>query len=367
MSWSNNRESMIQGFQFWVRCRTTSIMLGTQPSNPDLHRDYIASKNPDHGTALYQSELDANQMAVDKLKGEDEDEVLQMTIFPVARFFVCYNGKIYDPETDILPEETDGEFRVLPFIYDYQLRGSFKESISMLTKASGGKSKKGDENKSAVHYASADITAYKKVVDGTWFVTNRKVPLIIPDAYTDDMGNTVRTFDKDGNLPTISRPLRAETAKGPRVALATSEFVPAGTEFYFGIKLLNIKDLKSCLETLDYKQSMGMLQWRGGGKGTLIWTPCNKDGIPYDDMKEEDLSPLDILAIRAINNIIPGACKPIASEDDAPPKCKLVSRTKKTVDDSSTPKKRGRKKKTDADASQTEMKGVYSNEYHVDE
>lgn len=358
MSWSNNRESMIQGFQFWVRCRTTSIMLGTQPSNPDLHRDYIASKNPDHETALYQSELNANQMAVDKRKGDDEeDEVMQMTIFPVARFFVGNDGRHYDPETDVIPEDAIGEFKILPFIYDYQIRGSFKESISMLTKASGGKSKKGDESKSDVHYASADITAYKKVVDGTWFVTNRKIPLIIPDTYIDNIGHTVSTFDKDGNLPTISRPLRAETAKGPRVALATSEFVPAGTEFYFGIKLLNIKDLKSCLETLDYKQSMGMLQWRGGGKGTLIWTPCNKDGIPYDDMREEDLSPLDILAIRAINSIIPGACKPIHNIDDKP-----------KVDKSDAPKKRGRKKKMDANASQPEkMKEGYFNGNHMDE
>ena len=353
MSWSNTRNSMIGGLTFWVRCRTTAMMLGTQPSNPDLHRDFIASKNPDHTSLQFVEELKANEMAVANLKGDEEDKELQMTIFPVARFFVAENGRMYDPAYDIIPEGLEGEYKVLPFIYDYQARGSFKESISMLTRASGGKKKKDEDGATdasgvkAPHYNCADITNYKKVVDGTWFVINRKIPLEIPETWVNDLGDEFPSF-VDGKLNTYSRPLRAETARGPRTALATSEFVPAGTEFFYGIRLLNPKDLKSCLETLDYKAVMGMLQWRGGGKGTLIWTLCNKEGIPYDDLTVDELTDQDKEIIKLCNKIVPGIAQPKGYEipNDPDP----------TPADGEAPKKRTRKKKaeTDAEAEATE-------------
>lgn len=335
MSWSNERKSMIKGMEFWVRARTTAIMLGTQPSNPNIHRDFIASKNPNGGIHAEQ-ETAAIELAIDKNPDIGADDVdLQMTIFPVARFFKAADtGRLYDPEYDVIPD-VEGEWVVMPFIYDYQIRGSFKESIAMLAKASGGKGKKTTKKDEAApetdaeapkkrgrkkaadavepaidtsaHYDCADITAYKKVVDGNWFVTNRKCPLFTPETFYDELGREITTYDENGKLRTLQRALRAETAKGPRTALATSEIVPIGTEFFFGVKLLNEKNLKACLETLDYKANMGMLQWRGGGKGTLIWTLCNKDGVPYDDLDPSQLTDIDRSIIEKVNKIIPGA------------------------------------------------------------
>lgn len=387
MSWSNQRTSMIKGLNFWVRCRTTAVTLGTQPSNPNIHRDFIASKNPD--VSKIDEEVAAVEMASTINQNPDvaaDDVDLQMTVFPRARFFQDdADGRLYDPEYDIIPEGADGQFVILPFIYDYQMRGSFKESIAMLAKASGGKAAKakakkekaekeavakvepavdpatgevvepapkkrgrrkkseieaekaaaaaiaeaaanarrligdapvaeielGDEPNSA-HYDCADITAYKKVVDGNWFVTTRKIPLILPEFFYDQLGNQIPTFDEHGRLHTLQRALRAETAKGPRTALATSEIVPVGTEFFFGVKLLNEKNLKACLETLDYKADMGMLQWRGGGKGTLIWTLCNREGVPYDDLYEDQLTAQDRAIIDKVNAIIPGCATPMS-------------------------------------------------------
>ena len=85
-------------------------------------------------------------------------------------------------------------------------------------------------------------------------------------------------------MKTLTRPLRADTAQGPRVALATSEMVPAGTEFYLTIRLLNPEHKEALLECLDFKEGVGMCQWRGGGKGTLIWTPADENGKPIDDI-----------------------------------------------------------------------------------
>lgn len=290
MSWSNNRKSLISsGIKFWVRCRSTNLMLGTQPNNPDIHREFIASRNPEGADP---KETAAVELAVNTAIANDQElEDLQMTIFPRATFGIL-NGKYYDPELEAVPP--DATIVNLPFIYDYQFRGSFKESISMLNKADKGKET----------YDAAGITAYKKAVDGNWFVINRKIPLFIPETFTNMNGDVVNTYDEHGNLRTLSRPLRAETAKGPRTALATSEIVPAGTEFYFGIYLLNEDNLKACLETLDYKALMGMLQWRGGGKGTLDWTLCNKNGVPYDELDEDQLSIEDKIIIAKVTKAI---------------------------------------------------------------
>lgn len=353
MSWSNERKSMISsGMEFWIRCRTTNIMLGTQPSNPDIYAEYIATRSPDPASTM-EEELLANATAAE---GIDDDEMKKTppTIFPVARFFKPANGtRLLDPQYDIIPEDLEGEFVVLPFMYDYQMRGSFKESIAMLAKASGGRAAKNDD--SVAKYACANITSYKKVVDGNWFVTNRKIPLMIPETYIDEMGREIPTFNEKGQLPQIVRPLRADTAKGPRTALAASEYVPAGTEFFLGIRLLNIKDLKACLETLDYKASVGMLQWRGGGKGTLIWTLCNKEGVPYDELDESQLTAQDKTIMERVNKILDGF-EPVDEVAEEKPKrgrkkkVEAESEDQVTMELEEKPKKRGRKKKEEAAA-----------------
>lgn len=359
--WSNERASTISGFKFYVRCRTTNEMLGTQPGNPDLHRDFIESRIPDTDEDIILKKRDEESQAIRTALGADEtaEEVMekQMTIFPVARFFFAADGTVYDPNYD-MPDGKEGEFRIVPFLYDYQVRGSFKESISMLTRASGGRD---NAKENGAMYDCADISNYKKTVDGTWFVVNRKIPLIIPATYIDNMGNEVSTYDEHGHLRVLQRPLRADTARGPRTALASSEVVPAGTEFYFGIQLLNIMDLKACLETLDYKSYVGMLQWRGGGKGTLIWTLANRDGIPYDDLTVDDLTDQDKIILATIESALPGlfhvegfdpttiAVAPAKRIRKKKKAAAVPSKTMETPEPENAaeeaPKKRGRKKK----------------------
>ena len=97
--------------------------------------------------------------------------------------------------------------------------------------------------------------SHKKIVDNFVFVTPRKIVLSNPVGAD------------------CVRPLRAETMKGERVSLATSETVPAGTTFEFEITVLGGDEkfdrlIKRCL---DYGALKGFGQWRSSGKGRYTY------------------------------------------------------------------------------------------------
>lgn len=83
-------------------------------------------------------------------------------------------------------------------------------------------------------------------------------------------------FDADSVL---SRPLRAQTMQGPRVALTASELVDAPWGLTVTIKLIeNAGTAKSrpitwdtIEDALDYGQYKGLGQWRNGGFGRFSW------------------------------------------------------------------------------------------------
>ena len=222
MPWSNERNNLVgkKFLDFPIRFRTTSMMLGTMPNNPDIYREYVASKAPD-----------AKTMEDEIAQSSVEDVVSKgTTVFPKGKFLKTADNVFYDPNYDIIPEGLDLEEVIVPFMWAYQWRGSFKESIAMLQRASGKKSKaaKAAEAKAAAEeikqsnedaqdipemaeeqpkkrgrkkktntatttedeatkkFAAAGITAYKKTVDGNWFIKQTRIPLLVPETYVDD-------------------------------------------------------------------------------------------------------------------------------------------------------------------------------------
>lgn len=185
--------------------------LGTASANPNIHGEFIASKAPDAPSR------DEELAALIEQEGIAEATERQMTVFP-------RNAK--------------GE----PIMWDYQIKGFFKDACGMLRRVDGTKSKK--------------LTAHKKVIDGLIFVYPRQIPMELP---------------KDGAMGVCERPLRAQTAQGERVALASSETVPAGTKMQFTIQCLNDKDMDLVDEWLDYGELRGLSQWRNAGFGRFKW------------------------------------------------------------------------------------------------
>jgi hypothetical protein len=109
---------------------------------------------------------------------------------------------------------------------------------------------------------SKEMKAYKKVIDGLIFPQPRKIFLQMPEG-TSGTGR-------------CQRPLRAATAQGERIALATSETVPEGTFLEFDILLLDEKLEKLVIELLDYGLLRGLGQWRNSGKGRVTYEIVNQ-------------------------------------------------------------------------------------------
>lgn len=189
-----------------VRLTFAEEVLGTASNNPEIHSEFIASKAPDAMTA--------------------EEEVAAIGA-----------DAVIEKSMTVFPRNPDGN----PILYDYQIKGFFKDAAGSLRRVPGT--------------VSSKIKAYKKELDGLVFVFPRMIPMNIPG----------------GKLGTCERPLRAQTAQGDRVALANSETAPAGTTIEFEIRCLT-KDMYNLVrELLDYGRLRGIGQWRNAGKGAFTW------------------------------------------------------------------------------------------------
>ena len=188
------------------RITFTDDLLGTCSGNADIHREFIASKAPD-------AQKIEDEVAALGVEGVEEKT---MTIFPKLQ---------------------DGT----PFLWDYQIRGFFKEICGAMRGIEGPKSSK--------------VKAYKKKVDNTVFVEPREIPLDLHGMQIDN----------------CQRPLRAQTMQGERIALANSEVCPEGTSCEFTVVCMIDSDVDLVREWLEYGSYKGIGQWRNSGKGRFTF------------------------------------------------------------------------------------------------
>lgn len=190
-----------------IEIETSEPMLGTKTADPEVFTRFVASKRPD-GPA--RDELDAAAR-------QDPDGSAGSTVFH---------------------RDEGGR----PFIWDYQVKGFFKDACQSLRCAPGSR--------------SSAVKAYKKAIDGLVFVAPRRIPLGLPEG---------------GEVGVVERPLRAQTMRGERVALARSESVPAGTRLSVEVVLLDPALEPALREWLDYGALRGIGQWRNSGMGRFRW------------------------------------------------------------------------------------------------
>lgn len=195
---------MFEPKEMKVKITLLEPMLGMTAGDPKITETYIASKAPD-----------AKKM-------EEEIEAIGV------------EGVVEQGKT-VFPRDDQGR----PFLWDYQIKGFFKDTCGALRRAKGSKSEK--------------IKAFKKEIDGLLFPEPRKIIINVA-----------------GEIGDCQRPLRASTPQGDRVALANSEEIPAGSTLEFTIVML--ADYREVItEWLDYGRYRGLGQWRNSGKGRFTW------------------------------------------------------------------------------------------------
>ncbi len=203
-----------------VRLTFTEEVLGTASGNPDIHGEYIASKAPNPKSMA--EEIEAIGEEAVKEKG--------MTVFS---------------------RNKEG----IPILWDYQIKGFFKDTCSALRKVTGSQSSK--------------IKAFKKEIDGLIFIKEREIP-----------------YHFDGKTGECQRPLRASTAQGERVSIANSETIPAGAFVEFTVLMLTDTHEKAVREWLDYGILRGLGQWRNSGKGRFVWEELQTESNKNADKSE---------------------------------------------------------------------------------
>ena len=185
-----------------VKITFTEPLLGTLSGNKNIAKEFILSKG----------------------QKSDEEEALEK-----------------QPEVELEKSctifATDENSR--PFLWDYQIKGFFKDAAGMLNRAIP---------------KEHQLKAYKKIIDGLIFTKPRKMFLNL-----------------SGELGWLERPLRAQTTQGERIALARSQTAPIGTNIEFEINCLDSKLEKSVLLWLDYGQLRGLGQWRNASFGRFTF------------------------------------------------------------------------------------------------
>ena len=185
-------------------------ILGTSPNDEDIYKNFIIDKAKANGADINQDTENAEVAALPL----DEQIEKGMTVFPRTE---------------------DGK----PFLYDYQVKGFFKDTCGMLKRVPGTESSK--------------VKAYKKEIDGLIFVGPRQIEF------------------ENAEIDICQRPLRAQTMQGERVALAMSEEIKAGATITMSISYYLDAQEKLIKEWLDYGQLRGIGQWRNSGKGRFTW------------------------------------------------------------------------------------------------
>lgn len=202
--------------------------LGTCPGDKEIYESFIASKAPDSASL--------------------EEEIAAFGADAVAE-----KGKT------IFLKDEQGH----PFIHSYMVKGFLKAAAGACKNSTGSKT------------AKAGLKAHKKKIDTQVFIPNSQRRLY----WSNPDGSLVSLSD----INDCQRPLRADTAQGPRVSLANSETIPSGSVLTFRLYVMDDSLEELVAEWLRYGCLNGLGQWRNSGKGSFVVDEMNVTTREFGD------------------------------------------------------------------------------------
>jgi hypothetical protein len=278
--------------RYEVKIELVNEMLGTNPSNPSVHDQFIIERQ----RKLIADKSNINKQINKYLKAKDIDKEKKDSeiegIF--ARIEEVIGRKLTDEEKENHLNGTLDLFKDL------------KESFESLNNQGTTVFFRNEAGNIAI--GSHMILGFLKASGETYSRTQgaKKGQVLKTASYTQSMINQYVTVgpnliesskdinrDPQGNPLFNQRSLRAMTAQGPRVSLAKSEVLPAGTQFTFYITLLGGVDgkkeffpisMENILTLMRYGADKGLGQWRNAGKG--VFNILGVERVPLEEVAE---------------------------------------------------------------------------------
>lgn len=284
---------------YLVELAMITDVLGATSKNPSIYKTFLidkqneliklysnkASKNPDifkySGAKTFdgKDELEAIFRQIEKeiQRRLADDEKEKLLSEDAKDFMLELLGETTDLSSQVFLKCKEG----YPYLGTQVVKGFLKSSSEAISRTRTGKN--GTFNRSAA--------ASSKYINQYLIAS----PIYFFDAKNDKKRKDIKR-DDDGNAVYLERPLRAETAKGSRIALASSEIIesPCVAKFtisIFGDELnpLTINDLK---DNFAYGVMVGFSAWRGSGQYGRF------EVIDINEIKsKEEASELDLKGI----------------------------------------------------------------------
>lgn len=202
------------------RLRGETPLLGSNPAADDLHSRFVAAK----AATAKRRAAEENMLPLPEEMPEDDFDSRGMTVF------------LRDNKGSLC-------------LGNHAIKGFFKGALTTLKEQVG-------------------MAAVKTKVDKLLFIAPDFVPIL------DGHGEPQKEPDDHKE-----RPLRAETAMGPRETIVSSEMVIPPWQVEFSVTVVENKgtrasralDFEVVEAALEYGKLHGLGQWRNGGYGRFTW------------------------------------------------------------------------------------------------
>jgi len=210
-----------------IRCTIIEELLGMTAATKELLSSFIQ---------LQRKRLEKKAVIISADKEKEELQAINFQIKEMEN-----DGRGYT----VFPRDLDGN----PIFWDFQVKGFFKDAFKALLESDNPKF-----TKTACGFSK---WTSDRIVDQLIFPGPRKIRILLPEG---------------GEIGICDRPLRATDNHGiQRIAIASSESIPAGAVVEFTITYLKSSLKTQILEALEYGQLRGFGQWRNSGKGRFTF------------------------------------------------------------------------------------------------